>query len=102
MTPLEIGIVTALVLLLASQLVQVFITMKIQEISTRMIAERLEDLNVAMAEAVQNFVDNAGGAAPNPLLPILARVFENSISQQKEPVKIIPPKDEKGLFTSDS
>ncbi len=102
MTPLEIAIIASLALLIVSQLVQVFVIMKIQQISTEMIGDRLEDLNVAMAEAVQSFVDNAGGAAPNPLLPILARVFENSIHNQNNPVQIIPPKDEKGLFTSDS
>jgi hypothetical protein len=102
MTPLEIAIIASLALLIVSQLVQVFVIMRIQQISTQMIGDRLEDLNVAMAEAVQGFIDNAGGAAPNPLLPILARIFENSINNQNNPVQISPPKDEKGLFTSDS
>jgi len=102
MSPLDIGIVACLVLLIISQLVQVWVIMRIQQISTEMIGDRVEDLNVAIAEAVQNFVDNAGGAQQNPLLPILARIFENSVNQQNNPVKIIPPKDEKGQFTSDN
>ena len=101
MTPFEIGVVAALVLLLASQLVQVYVLARISQISTEMIGERVHDLNVALAEAVQNFVDNGAITAPNPLLGILARVFEQNIQNQNQ-VQVIPPKDEKGQFTSDN
>lgn len=101
MTPLEIGVIALILLVIVSFVLQTLIFSNLVRIQGEIIADRVEDLNTALGEAMQNFADMGGMEPPNPILGMLTEVFRRNMESQVAP-KIIPPKDEKGQFTSDN
>ena len=62
---------------------------------------KVEELNQAVGEAVGMVVNMAPSEPPNPIHAILARIMEAQLEPKKD-VKVIPAKDSKGQFTSET
>ena len=96
-----IGLVLTLFCIFAALLVNIYCNFRIIQISTTQLAVKLEELNQAVGEAVGMVVEMNPSEPPNPIHAILARIMEAQLEPKKD-VKVIPAKDSKGQFTSET
>ena len=98
----EIAAISLVLVILGA--LQVYINYRITQIAATQLAARVEALNQALGEALQNLAESGilSGSAPqaNPIMEIIGEVLKNQMKEPTLEVKEIARSDD-GKFSSD-